>query len=193
MRANSKRKLMKTAYHHFRIHGYHGSGLANILSEAEMGKSQLYHHFGSKEDLLMATLHFYSKNVYKETARFMRDIESLDEFEELIGGSTRLCKSQNRVAGCFLGSIVGELAAHNDKVRDFLVELYAEWKNLFVGGLNELQAKGLLSKNANTEELAEYFLVSVQGAFVLAKVTKDLSVIERSIQKSINYIRSYEI
>lgn len=189
----SKTKLMKTAYHHFRIYGYHGSAISEILSDANMGKSQLYHHFGSKEELLIATLDFYSENVYSETFRFMHNIQSLDEFEQIIGGSTRLCKSQNRVAGCFLGSIVGELAANNESLRKYLVALYDRWKNLFVAGLDELKSKNLISKDAKTDELAEFFLVSVQGAFVLAKVTKDMTVIERSIQKSINYIRSYAI
>lgn len=188
-----KEKLMKTAYHQFRIHGFHGTGLNQILKEAELGKSQLYHYFESKEDLLMASLDFYSKNIYKETYRFMHDIQSLDEFEQIVAGSLRLCKSQNRIAGCFLGSIAGELASSNDILRKYLVDLYEEWKSLFVSGLDELKRKSLISQDAKTEELAEFFLVSVQGAFVMAKVTKDLSVIERSISKSINYIRSYAI
>jgi AcrR family transcriptional regulator len=189
----SQQNLLKSAYHSFRIHGYHGSSLSEILSAAQIGKSQMYHYYNSKEDLLLATLDFYSSKVYQETYRFMSKIESLEEFEALIDGSTRLCKSQKMIAGCFLGSIAGELAAHNEKVRLHLVSLYQNWKELFVEGLDNLKNKSLLSKDTDTDELAEYFLVSVQGAFVLAKATKDTSVIERSIQKSINYIRAYAI
>lgn len=189
----SQQNLLKSAYHSFRIHGYHGSSLNDILATAGIGKSQMYHYYKSKEELLMATLDFYSSKVYQETFRFMNNIESLEEFEALIDGSTRLCKSQKMIAGCFLGSIAGELAAQNDKIRMHLVGLYQNWKELFIEGLDNLKNKSLLSKDTDTHELAEYFLVSVQGAFVLAKATKDTDVIERSIRKSINYIRAYGI
>lgn len=189
----SKRKILLAAYALFRKKGYHATGLQEILEKARAGKSQLYHHFDDKEELLLAALQFYSEKVYTETAKFMQGIQSLDEFEQIISGSRRLSRSQSVIVGCFFGSIAGELAATHPRVRAYLVQLYQDWQKLFVGGLEELKNRSLLSKDARTDELAEFFLVSVQGAFILAKTTGDLAVIDRSIQKSLNYLRSYSL
>lgn len=189
----SKKKILHAAYHLFRKQGYNATGLQEILDKSKTGKSQLYHHFSSKEELLLESLKFYSEKVYAETSKFMYGIESLDEFERIIGGSRRLARSQSSIVGCYFGSIAGELAVTNPSIRKFLVELYDDWQKLFVAGLEELKNRSLISKDAKTDELAEFFLVSVQGAFILAKTTEDLSVIDRSIQKSLNYIRSYAI
>jgi hypothetical protein len=84
-----------------------------------------------------------------------------------------------------------ELALSDEVVRVDTSHIFEKWKNLFSKGLTRLQAKGLLRSDANTDAMAEHFLVSSQGAFLMAKANKDLSIIRKTILESIQYIRSY--
>ncbi|MFK8138700.1 MAG: TetR/AcrR family transcriptional regulator [Bdellovibrionales bacterium] len=188
-----KQEILKTAYHLFRKQGYQATGLSEILEKSKAGKSQLYHYYSDKDQLLEEALQFYAARVYDETSRFMFNIEHLDEFEQLIEGVMRLCKSQNAIVGCFIGSVAGEMGGSNEKLRKLLAKMYDDWKALFVAGLERLKDKSLLSKDANTEELAEFFLVTVQGSLVATKINRDMGLIRRALTKSINYIRSYAI
>jgi len=191
LKKNKKEKIIETAYRLFRQNGYHASGLNEILDQAGAGKSQLYHYFGSKQNLLRAVMHHYAERIFNETASFMNQIESLQDFEQLIDGSKRLSTSNNEIAGCLIGSMCAELALTDEVIRVEISHIFEKWKNLFSKGLTRLQAKGLLRSDADTEAMAEHFLISSQGAFLMAKANKDISIIEKTIYESIKYIRSY--
>ena len=49
-------QLIKVAYNHFSKFGYHATSLQKLMDAAHMAKSSLYHHFKSKEEVLIAAL-----------------------------------------------------------------------------------------------------------------------------------------
>lgn len=188
---DKKTKILNVAFKLFRKNGYHATGLNEILKEAGAGKSQLYHYFGSKQNLLREVMHLYANKIFKETATFMNQIENLNEFEQLIDGSIRLAQTNNEIAGCLVGSMCAELSLTDEVIRVEISHIFEKWKNLFSKGLTRLQAKGLLKSDADTNAMAEHFLIASQGAFLMAKANKDLSIIRKTILESIQYIRSY--
>ena len=48
--------LLSTAFKLFNRDGYHAVGIDTILAEAKLAKMTLYHHFASKEELIIAAL-----------------------------------------------------------------------------------------------------------------------------------------
>lgn len=50
------RQLVQTAFELFYEHGVHAVGINRILAESGVAKKTLYHHFSSKDELLVATL-----------------------------------------------------------------------------------------------------------------------------------------
>jgi AcrR family transcriptional regulator len=53
---NAKETILMTAARLFHKQGYSNTGINQIIDEAGVAKSTLYHHFRSKEDLLIAYL-----------------------------------------------------------------------------------------------------------------------------------------
>jgi AcrR family transcriptional regulator len=54
--AERRRQIVEEAYRLFATRGYHGSSLRDVAAAAGMSQSNLLHHFGSKEELLLAVL-----------------------------------------------------------------------------------------------------------------------------------------
>lgn len=54
--AERRQQIVDEAYRVFATRGYHGSSLREIAAAAGIGLSTLQHHFGGKEDLLLAML-----------------------------------------------------------------------------------------------------------------------------------------
>lgn len=54
--AGRRQQIVDEAYRVFATRGYHGSSLREIAAAAGIGQSTLQHHFGSKEELLIAVL-----------------------------------------------------------------------------------------------------------------------------------------
>ncbi len=188
---DKKAKILDIAFKLFRKHGYHGTGLNKILNLSNTGKSQMYHYFGSKQGLTRQVIQAYAERILQETAAFMNHIESLDEFEKLIEGSLKLVKTNNEICGCLVGSMCAELATSDEVIRIEISHVFEKWKNLFSKGLTRLQAKGLLKADADTDAIAEHFLITAQGAFLMAKANKDLSIVRKTFLQAIRYIKSY--
>lgn len=51
-RTDQRERVLKTAAKLFAKNGYHGTGVAEIGRAVSLGRGGLYHHMGSKEDLL---------------------------------------------------------------------------------------------------------------------------------------------
>jgi AcrR family transcriptional regulator len=49
-------RILETAYRLFSRHGIHAVGIDRIIAEADVAKATLYHHYGSKEALVIAFL-----------------------------------------------------------------------------------------------------------------------------------------
>lgn len=52
-RSEQRERLLETAARLFAEKGYHGTGVADISRAVDLGRGALYHHMGSKEDLLV--------------------------------------------------------------------------------------------------------------------------------------------
>lgn len=193
MKKNTKRQdIIKSAYRLLRKKGANGTSLNEILEEATAGKSQLYHYFHNKEELIQSVLAMYFEKVYQETSRFMNQINNFEDFKKIIAGIKRLCKSDSRIVGCLLGSISSELAVNNEIIRVHSYGFFQQWQSLFSRGISRLQAQGILDPKANPDVLAEYFIVCTQGAMQMAKVYKDINIIDRILHSTILHLKSFE-
>ena len=54
--ADARERTLSTAYRLFSQHGVQAVGIDRIIAEAGIAKATLYKHFGSKEELVLATL-----------------------------------------------------------------------------------------------------------------------------------------
>src|ERR1700748_901098 len=71
---NPKREhLLATAYRLFYRHGYHAVGIDTILGEAKLAKMTLYHHFASKEELIVAVLEQRSTLVREKVQTLLKE------------------------------------------------------------------------------------------------------------------------
>jgi AcrR family transcriptional regulator len=64
--------LIATAFRLFYRDGYHAVGIDTILAEAQLAKMTLYHHFASKEELIVAVLEQRSAQVNEKVQTVLR-------------------------------------------------------------------------------------------------------------------------
>jgi AcrR family transcriptional regulator len=55
-RDDARTRILETAYELFSRHGIHAVGIDRIIARADVAKATLYHHFASKEALVLAFL-----------------------------------------------------------------------------------------------------------------------------------------
>ncbi|MDP8931337.1 MAG: TetR/AcrR family transcriptional regulator [Actinomycetota bacterium] len=161
----------------------------DVLAAAGVGKSQFYHYFSSKTELVAAVLRHQLERVLREQRRF--DVTTWDG---IAGWFTALVMQQEARGfwgGCPLGSIVAEVADRDDRLQTVAAAAFALWEGELVAGLRTLQATGQLRADADPEALAEEALASIQGGYLLTMTKREARPMRNAVTAAFARLRSF--
>ena len=169
--------------------GVHATSLEDVLAASGTGKSQLYHYFSGKEELVAEVLWHQLDAVLEEQGLFRRDTwEGLRAwFDALVGmHETRL-----GFRGCPLGSIASEVLDGGERVRGRAAEAFARWESALAAALRAMLGRGLLRGDADPEILAEATLAILQGGYLLASAKRDARPMRSAIAAALGHLESF--
>jgi AcrR family transcriptional regulator len=63
---SKRQEIVRTAFERFYDGGFHATGVDAVMADSGISKRTLYKYFPSKEDLIEATLEFYSEGIVRE-------------------------------------------------------------------------------------------------------------------------------
>jgi TetR/AcrR family transcriptional repressor of nem operon len=188
--SGSKEKVLKAAKALMLSKGYPSTTVEEICDLAEVSKGTFYNCFDSKEELGLTLLQWYHEYA---TARIMNG-----SYQKLCDPITKMygfLDHAEAVAkelwgeGCLLATLGTELSETSPKIRRKVSKMFKE----IVEGLAPF-FEPACNPNRNkvqpsTQELAEQFLVSLEGSIVLAKVYKDWKLIPKGLKSFRNYLK----
>ncbi|WP_299286389.1 TetR/AcrR family transcriptional regulator [uncultured Tateyamaria sp.] len=168
----TKDRLIQSAATLFRTRGYHGVGLADLLSHAKAPKGSLYHHFpNGKSDLAMAAATWASDQMLRLIAA------SFDGAKTFKDGATTLCFKLAKLfdlTGWDTCPIAATLFEGPDNT-----EFRAHASHIYEGWIAEVhdhaERFGLPEDEAQTN--AENLFVLIQGGWMLARARRDSDVL----------------
>src|SRR5437588_5817249 len=104
------------------IEGLDGLSIGNLAEHIGMSKSGLYAHFGSKEELQLATIDAASAIVVREVIAPAREETGLARVQALVENFLSYLERQVFPGGCFFDAAAGELDTQPGPVKDKLME-----------------------------------------------------------------------
>ena len=151
----SRETILRAAASLATIHGLEGISIGNLAAQIGMSKSGLYAHFGSKEELQLATvdtaLEIFEAEVVEPTAGIDDPLERL----------RALCAAffshlERRVfqGGCFFASVEAEFDTHPGPVRDRIAAVQRGWSMRLQQLVAEAQERGELRSDEDPAQLA---------------------------------------
>lgn len=172
---STRDRLISSAARLFRQQGYHGTGVAQVLTDSHAPKGSLYHHFpDGKSDLAMAAASWVSNGM----------IGIIDDAfmgaETFADGATTFCYKLAKLfeAGddwqaCPISAMLFD-GPDNDKFRLHADHLLSSWSAQTAAhgrrlGMNPTQA----------DAASELLLMTIQGAWTLARARKSADAIRR--------------
>ena len=152
----------------FHRKGVNGTGVAELLAEANMGKGQFYHYFESKEDFVCAVLRHEMDFFLKHFSPIMADLPGLDGFEQWFEPYLGLADLPDNL-GCPVGVIACEMSGSSAKVRETAAANLLRWTGAMAQGLRCLQSHLPMADDFIPELAAEYIASTIQGALLLGR------------------------
>lgn len=174
----------------FSVKGYFNTSVSDILAVTGLTKGGLYGHFRSKEDIWYA--------VYDKAVMIWRDIV-LKGAEEITDPLERIEKTiENDMknylgadvfdGGCFFFNMLVELSGQSSSMAGSILKGFVKFSGLIKDWLKEADQKGLLKDGLDLDEIANFIVISLNGAAPLYAATRDSRVWEQTISQLRNYI-----
>jgi TetR/AcrR family transcriptional repressor of nem operon len=187
--------VVATARRLMHLHGYRATSLDDVLRESGVGKGNFYYYFRSKEELGHAILDDLIGEFLEKT---------LDPCFADAGGHPvaqircfleRLVEIQRRancVGGCPLGNLAAELSDMHEGFRSRLREVFTAWEGRLVTALARAQALGEVDATCNPASVGCFLVAALEGAILMAKLSKDIGVMERCVSELGRHLTLYE-
>src|SRR4051812_38427850 len=110
------------------VEGIGGLSIARLADAVGMSKSGLFAHFGSKEELQLATVETACTIFDAQVVGPASSAESgLERLRRLADGYLRYVEVDTFPGGCFFASVLAEVDMQPGAVRDRLVRFLGDW------------------------------------------------------------------
>jgi TetR/AcrR family transcriptional regulator, transcriptional repressor for nem operon len=170
-----------------------GASLDEVGARAPASRSQLYHYFDDKHDLLLAVAEATNDTVVDG----QRDLFDHDgTWEGLVRWADALVAFQverGGRGGCPINNLLGQIGERDDAVRATLSSGFDRWETDIRQGLAAMVSSGELRSDADIEWLALSTLASVQGGLVLTQARRDPLVLRRALDGALALIERYRV
>lgn len=146
----SRDLLIETASKLFRIRGYYGVGLKDILNESGVPKGSLYHYFpNGKEQLAIEAINHTKTMVFQAIqASFEKFEDPTEAIQAHILQLAEIFSESNNLLGVPIGTIAAETYSTCEPIRLVCQSVFENWQSLFSkklieSGYSEQQSKEL--------------------------------------------------
>jgi AcrR family transcriptional regulator len=163
------------------VEGLDGLSIGRLSAEIGMSKSGLFAHFGSKQDLQVATVGYGEEYFDREVIGPAMTAEpGLARVRALSESFFAYLESGVFPGGCFFASAAAELAPREGPVRDRIRDFLARFTGLLAAEAAMARERGEVDASIDPEQLAfevDSLMLGANSAFVLFG---DPAVIERA-------------
>jgi TetR/AcrR family transcriptional repressor of nem operon len=169
----TRRRILQAASRLIAARGADAVSLEDVEREAGVGRSQLYHYFDGRDDLLRAVIDVTTDAVLGAQDGLLGDLDSFAAIDRWFDGLVALQEQRGAVGGCPIGSLVGQLAERDQQTRAALASGFERWEQPLIEGLTRMQDRGELRPDASIQALADTTMAAIQGGLLLTQVRRD--------------------
>jgi AcrR family transcriptional regulator len=184
--------ILETAVHISSAEGLQGLTIGRLAAELSMSKSGLFAHFGSKEELQVATVEaarsIFINEVIKPAFKTGAGVQRLWKLCD-----TWLSYVQTGVfrGGCFFAAAASEFDSRPGVVRDRIAAIMKEWLLVLGEAVKEAQVAGHIESDTDPTQLAFEFNSLELGANWAFQLYSDKQAFVRARQAILDRLRRH--
>jgi AcrR family transcriptional regulator len=175
MASTTKERIVGAGAELFRLQGYTGTGVKQIVAEANAPFGSLYHFFPGGKEQLAAEVIRWSGAMYAELVTAVIDpapdiVSAVDLF---FTGAAQHLRDTDYEDACPIATVALEVASTSEPLREATAEVFDSWIDALV---QRFSAAGLPDDVAR--ELSIAMLGALEGAFVLSRAKRSTEPLE---------------
>ena len=159
--------------------GFTSTSVDDVIKGAKLsGKSHFYHYFKSKEELGYEVLNRQFERFAERGLAILREpmIDPLERLNLFIDAVVALQSESGGRHGSPFGNLAAELADAHEGFRVRIEAVFERWASQIRSLLWE--ARPQLHDDVDAVRLSRFIIASLEGAVLMTRVKRDLSVLE---------------
>jgi len=168
-----------------------GASLDEVGARAAASRSQLYHYFDDKTDLLRAVAQTTNDTVLGAQEDLFASLGTWAGLVRWTDALVALQQERGGKGGCPIASLLGQVGERDDDIRAVLADGFDRWEASIRAGLAAMVASGELQAGTDPDWLAASTLASVQGGLVLSQARRDARPLRRALDGALSLIATY--
>ena len=189
----TRRRIIEAAATLMLTNGVGRTTIDEVMEVAGVGKSQMYHYFTGKDDLVEAVIAYQTAQVLSPDGPHLAPLDSWEAWQQWRDAVVQLQASADCIGGCPLGSLSSELADIHEGARRQLTHSFDRWQTLFQVGIEAMRDRRLIAQDADPETLAVIVLAALEGGLLLCQMQKCTTPLEKALDGAIRQLRFYAI
>ncbi len=153
--------------------GAAGMSLDDVRARTGASRSQLYHYFEDRDDLIRTVVDVTTDAVIDIQGDLLHHLDSWSGIDRWFDALVQLQVDRQSRGGCPIGSLAGQLAEQDAGAREAIAAGLDRWETHLRDGLARMKARGKLRGDADPAELASATMASIQGGLLLTQVRRD--------------------
>ncbi len=177
-----RERMVRSAAQLIRRKGVSGTGMREIVIEADAPRGSLQHYFpGGKEELVSDALLWMGDVAARRIERCLSELKSRTPsalLASIVDTWRRDLTNEQFSAGCPLVAAAADTAATSEQLRQVLRRAFDGWLEPLSGSLVDLGVP--LERSGN---LAVVIIAALEGAIILARIRVDLTPFDALVRE----------
>jgi TetR/AcrR family transcriptional regulator, transcriptional repressor for nem operon len=171
----TRRNIIEKSLQLFSVKGYFNTSISDILQATGLTKGGLYCHFKSKEEVWRAVyddaVDVWRSVVFKDVRSIADPLERIEYTIENV--LLNYLGKEIFDGGCFFVNMLVELSGQSDTMGRHILKGFVGFSKLFQSWLSEADTAGLLRADLNFREIADFIIITLNGAATLYMSTRE--------------------
>jgi len=170
--------------------GVAGLNLDEVREATGTSKSQLYHYFEDKSDLIKDVVDRQAERVLAIHRPALDAVDGWTALRRWRNLVLRLVRAAGCHGGCPVGSLANELAELDESSRLRLSDVFAQWEEMIAQALQRMVDRGELATSADVKQLSIAMMAALQGGFLLSKTRRSVRPLEIALDAAFDYVKA---
>lgn len=189
-------KIIDTAMELSLRQGHVATSIDEVIANAGITKGSFFYHFPSKKDLAVALVKKFSasemiilqENLGKANKLSKDPLQQLLIFVGLIQDLHSQLEEGH--IGCLFASFSYENQLQDEELQAMASETLIEWKTKLSEKIQEIIKLYPPTQSVNPDDLADMFLVTLEGAYVLTRIMHNPNIVQLHLEQYKTFLES---
>ena len=164
----NKERILQATLELFQVHGIKKTTTNDIARRARVSPATVYNHFGSKEDLVRATVKYFLTSTAADFSKILNEDLSFP------GKMEQILSYKSDMLGQYQGEFMQTIISEDPEIRHFVDSVYmTEIRQAIMDFYEEGKRQGYVNPELSTETIMRYMLIVRSGMAAESILSED--------------------